>query len=88
MRTGIGWVHSKRAAVSKCTHCLQQCNSVLQRGHWPLASNPGSRTAPQLAQRTRITVPTMRGVRGPNCSWRGRLSGGRSFFFSLFSVSW
>ena len=35
-------------------------------GHLSLGSKPEFKTAPQLEQRARVTVPTMRGVRGPN----------------------
>ena len=88
MRSVIFCVHSNCAPVSKLRHCLQECNSNWQRGHWPLGSNPGISTAPQLAQRPRVTVPTMRGVRGPSWSCLGRGSGGRwSFFFSSRSRS-
>src|SRR5205814_3564390 len=80
MRSGIGWVHSNCAPESKKRHCLQQCNSAWHLGHVPLGSKPGVRTAPQLEQRARVTVPTMRGVRGPNWSApRGPPAGG---FFS------
>ncbi len=66
MRSWTGWVHSNCAPESKKRHCLQQCNSAWHFGHVPLGSNPGVRTAPQLEHRARVTVPTMRGVRGPN----------------------
>src|SRR5580700_6674041 len=93
MRSGIGWVHSNCLPVSKCTHCLQQCNSVWQRGHSPLGSNPGIKTAPQLEHRALITVPTIRGVRGPiiSCFGRGSPLGRESPFerspLSLFLSS-
>jgi len=44
---------------------LQLCSSALHLGQVLLASKPGAKTAPQLEQRARVTVPTMRGVRGP-----------------------
>src|SRR5713226_614582 len=92
MRSGTGLVHSNCAPESKKRHCLQQCNSAWHLGQVPLGSNPGVRTAPQLEQRARVTVPTMRGVRGPNWSApRGPPEGGlRSWdlsFLSCFSES-
>src|SRR6266478_6093926 len=92
MRSWIGLVLSNCAPESKKRHCLQQCNSNWHLGHVPLGSNPGVSTAPQLAHRARVTVPTMRGVRGPNWSApRGPPAGGlRSWdlsFFSFFSAS-
>ena len=60
----------------------------LHLGQVLLGSKPAVRTAPQLAQRARVTVPTMRGVRGPNdrlsaraALWR--LAVRADFFFSV-----
>src|ERR1700722_9448445 len=89
MRSGMGCVHSNCLPVSKWTHCLQECISAWHRGHWPVGSNPGIRTAPQLEHRALITVPTMRGVRGPiiSCFGRGSPLGRESpFERSLLSL--
>ena len=34
IRSGMGWVHSKRAAVSKWRQFLQDRRSALHFGHW------------------------------------------------------
>src|SRR5579885_3217335 len=87
MRACTGCVHSNCAPESKNRHCLQQCNSNWHLGHVPFGSKPGTSTAPQFEQRARVTVPTIRGVRGPSWSIpRGPPEGGRrSRPFSFFS---
>jgi hypothetical protein len=75
MRAVIGRAHSKRAAGSKYTHCLQLCNSKPQRGHLPRRSISAGSTVPHPAQRTTERLPGIEGVRGPM-----RSGGGPAFF--------
>src|SRR2546430_13722137 len=49
-----------RSTLFPYTTLFRSCNSNWHLGHLPLGSKPGARTAPQLEQRARVTVPTMR----------------------------
>src|SRR5208283_4227444 len=71
MRAVIGWVHSKRLAVSKKAHCLQLCNSKPHFGQRPCRSIPAGKIMAQEAQRTTSRFPGMAGVFGPNSSFLG-----------------
>ena len=51
IRSGMGWVHSKRAAVSKKAHCLQLCKSALHLGHWLSSWTSKANVDPHMAQR-------------------------------------
>jgi hypothetical protein len=73
MRALTGWVHSNRLPVSKNEHCLQLCNSALQRGHFAVKSIPAGNRVAHEAHLTTSRLPGMFGVFGPKLS--GRLAG-------------
>jgi len=55
------------------------CSSAIELalGTRAIGSNPGVRTAPQLAHRARVTVPTMRRCAGAELVGAARTAGGR-----------
>jgi hypothetical protein len=79
MRALTGCVHSKRLAVSKNEHCLQLCNSALQRGHFAVKSTPSGNIPAQAEHRTTSRLLIKFGVFGPKLStffagWRSARS--------------
>src|SRR5439155_12842079 len=54
MRSGIGWVHSKRWPGSKWAHCRQEWSSDPHFGHWPNGSVSGGSRVPQSTQRETV----------------------------------
>lgn len=73
IRAVMGFVHSKRLAVSKNEHCLQLWSSAPHRGHLPSTSTCEGRIAAQEAHRQTERCAGIAGVRGPKVS--GLLAG-------------
>jgi hypothetical protein len=86
---GIGWLHSKRLAGSKCSHCLHACRSNPHFGHCPTGCERFCSSAPHSAQRETVRVPGMLMGRGPNVfSFFGAAAGFSNSFFAPPPESW
>ena len=88
-RSLIGWLHSKRLEGSKCSHCLQECNSNPHFAHWPTGSVNACSSVPHWAQRETVRVPGIFSGRGPKVrSLCGTPAGLSDFFCGSGPESW
>src|SRR6266852_882872 len=90
MRSGMGWVHSKRLEVSKYVHCLQEWSSKPHLGHWPTGSLRDSKSVPHWEQRDTVRVPGIWIARGPKVSFLTGLPSfsDASLFWPCWPLSW
>jgi len=74
IRSGMGWVHSKRLEVSKYVHWRQEWSSKPHFGHFPTGSAIEVNKVPHCAQRETVCVPGIFRARGPKVSFLTGLS--------------